>query len=190
MKKKIAMIIVSVMALALVGCGASVSTERSSTGQLTTKVVNQDVTLNICEHEFPEGYTITDGKITDPIGISYASIDKDGTVVGIFADGYYEENITEDNITDCVNTVFKNIHGVDTALDITSDMYVSSDNLTTLTIGLEDGYGVFIAKMGTSNFAYITESDADTDEVMIDSIGSAILSLGDQNDYDALMADR
>ena len=181
--------LISAFAVNAMGCGASASTEHSETGQISVKVVNQEVTLNNCKFTFPEGYDISEGKFAKPIGISYAEISKDGNVTGVFADGFYSEDITMENVADAVNKVYTTVHSVDKELELSEDMFIETDNMITLVIGLSDGTAIYTAKKGTPNFAYVTQSGSDADSVMQDCLGEAVKTLGGQADYDQLFGE-
>lgn len=127
MKKLVSAILIACIAISTVACGASVSTEKSLTGKISVKVVGSDVTLNNCSYSFPKDFSIEEGKIEDPIGISYAQLSNNGELIGVFADGFYSENITDDNLFDAVNSVYTTIHSVNDGLELSDDMFVESD---------------------------------------------------------------
>jgi len=188
MKRIFTTAIALIMSVSLTACNFSVSTEKSETGQLTASISGTKVKLNHIEYEFPEGYSISDGKITSPIGISYATVnDADSNTVGICADGMYTENITKDNMMDAANTVYMTVHNMENPLELSEDMFLEGDNIVMLVIGLDDGNAIFIGQLNTPNFAYVTESNSDSDLVMQDLISQSILQLGGQEDYDTFI---
>ena len=185
MKRIFRVVLAMVMAVSLCACGVSASTEKSETGQLKTSIVGTKLKLNTVEYEFPEGYTFEDGKITSPIGISYATIhDKDGDTVGVCSDGIYTENITKENMIDAANTAYMTVHSMENPLDLTEDMFLEGENVGVLIIELDDGTAIFTGQLGTPNFSYITETTNDIDLVMQDYLSQVILQLGGQEDYD------
>ncbi|SFI09774.1 hypothetical protein SAMN04487830_12226 [Pseudobutyrivibrio sp. OR37] len=190
MKKIVNVILVLTVCFSMCACGFSVSTETSSTGQLTTSINNNKVKLNHSEYEFPEGYSFKDGKIKSPVGMSYVQIyNREDEVVGVCADGYYTETISKDTMKDAVNTVYKAAHNVDSSLQLTDDLFVEGKNLILLTISLDDGSAIFIGKLGTPDFAYITQSKSDKDNIMQDYLEQVVLQLGNQEDYEILFSE-
>ena len=184
MKKLLKAVVAVGMCMSLCACGASVSTEKSETGQLHTTIKGSTVKLNHIEYEFPEGYTFEDGKFTEPIGISYAQVENEaGEIVGVCADGMYSEEITRDNVIDVVNTVYMTVHSVENPLELNSDMFIEGDDLTMLVIGLDDGTAVFLGQFGTPNFVYMTETNSDSDSVMQDYLEQAVLQLGGEEEH-------
>ncbi|MCR5515502.1 MAG: hypothetical protein K6F41_03505 [Lachnospira sp.] len=185
MKKILKITVAMVMAASLCACGASVSTEKSETGQLNTSIVGTKVKLNNVEYEFPEGYTFDEGKVTSPIGMSYATVyNKDGNTIGVCSDGMYTENITKENMIDAANTAYMTVHNLENPLDLTEDMFLEAENVVILIIELDDGTAIFTGQLGTPNFSYITETTNDVDLVMQDYLSQVILQLGGQEDYD------
>ena len=186
MKKVISVVAALVMsAVLLCACGYSASTQSSKTGRISTKIENNKVTLNHTSYEFPEEYKFEDFAITDPVGISAIQVaDSNGKTMGIVSDGMYTENITEENMVDAANTVYMTVHGVDTPLELEKEMFVSGKNVKILVIGLTDGTAIFVAQTGTPNFAYMTETNDDSDLIMQDQFDQIILQLGGQEDYD------
>ncbi|RKM62838.1 hypothetical protein D6856_01560 [Butyrivibrio sp. XB500-5] len=188
MKKVFKMVVSTAMcAILLCACGYSASTQSSPTGKISTKIENNKVTLNHTEYEFPEGYKFEDLALSNPVGISRVKVtDSDGQIVGICSDGMYTENITKENMIDAANTVFMEVHNIDTPLNLSEDMFVDGKNVEVLVISLDDGTAVFVGQLGTPNFAYITMGNADSESVMQGYVEQAILKLGGQEDYDTI----
>ncbi len=190
MKKFVKAAALMAMAFSLCACTMSAKTVKSETGMIKVSIKNEAVTLNHVEYEFPEDYKIKEGTITKPMGISYVEIKNDDRdLVGVLSDGKYEEDIDEDNIAEAANDVYETVHDVEEDLGLTSDMFVYGDELAAITIKLQDGYSVFIAKLDTEEFVYIQASEDDDDEVMEDCIKSVVEQLGSDEDYEIFFED-
>ncbi len=190
MKKFVKATALMAMALSLCACKMSAKTVKSDTGMIKVSIKNEEVTLNHVEYEFPEDYKIKEEMITEDIGISYVEVkNEDRDLIGVLSDGKYEEDIDEDNIAEAANDVYEKVHDVKENLGLTSDMFVYGDELAGITIGLQDGYAVFIAKLDTEEFVYIVVSEDDDDEVMEDCIKSVVEQLGSDEDYEIFFED-
>ena len=189
MKKFLSVLLVGIVALSFIACGKSYSTQSSKTGQIKTKINETEVSLNSTQFTFPEGYTLKEGNLTDPLGISLVQVEKDDAIIGVYSDGKYTTELNEENLADCANAVYNEVHSMNETLDITPDLFLTGSSISILPIQLKDGYGIFIAHLGTKDFAYITESETDTEYVMDDCLKEIILQLGTQDDYDYFYGD-
>ncbi|MCR5771226.1 MAG: hypothetical protein K6G87_08360 [Butyrivibrio sp.] len=187
MRKIIKIVAIMAMSLSLCACRVATETTLSETGKITVTVNNNKVKLNHVEFEFPEDYSLKEGLIKDPYGMSYVNVkNDDGELIGVAADGMYSEDIDEDNIADAVNDIYMAFHDVDEPLQMNEDPFVYGDELTALVIQLEDGYAIFIAENDTPNFVYTTQvEDADEDDAITDFIKSAVEQMGSEEDYEA-----
>lgn len=190
MKKKIVtLLFVMTIALSSTACGFSRSVVKSDTGMISESVTNNSVKLNLIEHTFPEDCAIETAKLTSPVGMSVAQITQKDTIIGVLSDGYYSEDITEDNILDVANIVLKEVNNLeDDIATLTQDCVTKTKHLNIVSVRLTDGNGYFIAKLGTNNFAYVSQSDKDNDDTMGDVLKNVIKTLGEQEDFEALNA--
>lgn len=185
MKKFIKITALIAMSLSLCACKMSAQTVKSKTGMVSVKVKNEAVTLNHVEFEFPEDYKLEEGLISEPLGISLVNVyNDDHDFIGIAADGKYDEDIDEDNFTDAVNDVIQEIYDTDGSVTFSDDPVVYGDKLGRIIVDLGGDSAIFIAELDTPNFVYMSQTEDDEDDEMIEFIESAVEQLGSDEDAD------
>lgn len=185
MKKFIKITALIAMSLSLCACKMSAQTVKSKTGMVSVKVKNEAVTLNHVEYEFPEDYKLEEGLMSKPLGISFVNVyNDDHDFIGIAADGKYDEDIDEDNFTDAVNDVIQEIYDTDESVTFRDDPVVYGDKLGMIIVDLGGDSAIFIAELDTPNFVYMSQTEDDEDDEMIEFIESAVEQLGSDEDAD------
>lgn len=190
MKRKIVtLMLIGLVALNTTACGFNIgkSAQKSDTGVVTETVVNNKVKLNHVEYEFPDNCTIKTKKFTKPVGISFAQVKQDGEIIGALADGIYSEKITEENFLDAANVVVKEVHGLEEDITIIDESaIVKTPHLNIIGVQLDDGIGYFIAKLGTTDFVYVLQSENDDLDTMSDAIKDIVKTFGGEEDFEML----